>query len=180
MLIILGKTASGKDLTVNELISKYGFKKLITYTTRPMRKNEKQDVTYHFISEEEFQQKVDKNFFAEWKSYETIEGVWYYGTSLEDLSNADNNTVIILTPNGYRDIVKKLSNKHKSVYIYANNSTIKERLISRGDDKEEAERRLNHDNVDFEGIEKEVDFMVCNNNDTNIKKVVSEILAYYA
>ena len=54
ILILIGKTASGKDKTVNELVSKHGFKKVITYTTRPMRKGEKQDITYHFIPEEEW------------------------------------------------------------------------------------------------------------------------------
>ena len=46
LLVILGKTSSGKDRTVNELISKYNYKKIITYATRPMRKGEKQDITY--------------------------------------------------------------------------------------------------------------------------------------
>lgn len=177
-LILIGKTASGKDTIVNELITKHNFKKLITFTTRPMRKNEKQDVTYHFISEMDFHQKVNDNFFAEWKSYETIEGTWYYGTALEDLESADDNTVIILTPDGYRDIVKKLSNKPKSVYIYANNTTIKERLVVRGDNKEEAQRRLEHDNADFKGIVNEVDKIFYNNNGTKIEDVVNNILKW--
>ena len=178
MLVILGKTSSGKDRTVNELISKHNFSKLTTYTTRPMRPNEKQDVTYHFISEEEFLQKVDNDFFAEWKSYNTEFGVWYYGTALEDLENADDNTVIILTPDGYRDIVKKLSNKPKSIYIYANNTTIKERLVARGDNKNEAERRLEHDNADFKGVENEIDKIFYNNKGTKIEDVVNNILKW--
>ena len=176
MLVILGKTSSGKDKTVNELISKHGFKKIINYTTRPMRPNEKQDVTYHFVSEEDFHKKVEDDFFAEWKSYDTEFGTWYYGTALEDLNNADDNAVIILTPDGYRDIIKKLSNKPKSVYIYANNSTIKERLVSRGDNKDEAQRRLEHDNIDFKGIENEVDKIFYNNKGTNIDDVINNIL----
>ena len=81
-------------------------------------------------------QKIDNGFFAEWRAYDTKYGTWYYRTSLEALENTDDKTVIILTPDGYRDVVKKLKNKPKSVYIYANNSTIKERLISRGDNKD--------------------------------------------
>ena len=108
LLVILGKTSSGKDRTVNELISKYNYKKIITYTTRPMRKAEKQDITYHFINTDEFINKINTGFFAEWKSYVTVNGLWYYGTALEDLENADDNSVIILTPAGYRDIIKKM------------------------------------------------------------------------
>lgn len=178
MLCIIGKTCSGKDSIVNKLIYEYNFLKLTTYTTRPMRDGEKQDVTYHFIDKSKFKRLVEQGFFAEWKNYETTEGVWYYGTALEDLENADDNTVIILTPDGYRDIINKLSNKPKSVYIYANNSTIKERLIARGDNKDEAQRRLEHDNVDFKGIENEVDKIFYNNKGTDIDDVVSNILKW--
>ena len=178
MVTIIGKTASGKDKIVNELVSKHGFKKVITYTTRPMRKGEQQDITYHFISEEDFKQKINEGFFAEWKSYITADGVWYYGTALEDLKNGEYNSVIILTPDGYRDVVNKLSKKPIAIYIYANNTTIKKRLLKRGDNPNEAQRRLDHDNEDFKGIENEVDRIIYNNDGTNINEVVQKILDF--
>ena len=176
ILILVGKTASGKDSIINELVAKHGYKKIITYTSRPMRKGEKQDITYHFVSEDDFKQKIENNFFAEWKTYNTEFDVWYYGTAIEDLENAEDNSVIILTPDGVRDVLPKLSNKPKVFYIYANNLTIKKRLISRGDDKTEAERRLLHDNEDFKGVENKVDKIVFNNEGTRIKDVVNKIL----
>lgn len=176
ILCILGKTSSGKTSIVNKLISEQNMNPIITYTTRPMRDNEKQDSTYHFISEKDFKQKINDKFFAEYKTYNTKSGVWYYGTALKDLEKADDKTVIVLTPGGYRDIVNKLQNKPVSIYIYANNLTIKKRLIKRGDDPKEAERRLQHDNEDFKGIENEVDRIVYNNDGTNIDDVVSKIL----
>lgn len=176
MIIIMGKTASGKDTILKDLVINHGYKKIITYTTRPIRTSEKQGVTYHFISEDDFIQKIDSGFFAEWKTYNTEFGVWYYGTSLEDLENADDKTAIILTPDGYRDVISKLSTKPKVIYIYANNSTIKQRLIDRGDDKNEAQRRLEHDNVDFKGVESEVDRIFYNNKDNYIKDVVDSIV----
>lgn len=178
MLVILGKTSSGKDVTLNNLVAKYGYKKIITYTTRPMRHNEQQDVTYHFISEDDFVQRIKNNFFAEWKTYNTEFGLWYYGTALEDLENADDDSVIILTPDGYRDIKNKLSKKPISLYLYADDYTIKKRLIRRGDNPKEAERRLLHDNEDFLGIENEVDKIIFNNFDTDISSVINEILDF--
>lgn len=177
-IVFIGKSCSGKDTVVNKLISQHNYKKIVTFTTRPMRKGEQQDVTYHFVSDEEFKEKIDNGFFAEWKTYNTEFGVWYYGTSLEDLENADDKTVIILTPDGYRDVVDKLSTKPKAIYLYANNSTIKERLISRGDDKNEAQRRLEHDNADFKGIENEVDKIFYNNKGSDIDDVVNNILVW--
>ena len=176
MLILCGRTLSGKDTIVNELLN-HGYKRITTYTTRPMRKGEKQNVTYHFISEDEFKQKIEDGFFAEYKTYNTEFGVWYYGTALEDLENADDNTVIILTPQGYRDVKDKLlSNNVTCIYIYASNSTLKKRLLKRGDDPKEADRRMQHDNQDFKGFEMEADKIVYNNEGTDIDEVVEKIL----
>ena len=176
MLIIIGKTCSGKTTIVNMLVSEHGYKQTITYTTRPIRKGEKQDVTYHFISEEEFKEKVSCGFFAEWKSYNTEFGTWYYGVSLDDILDTDEKSVIILTPDGYENIMKYLKTPHKSVYIYANNSTIQKRLMKRGDDKEEAKRRISQDAIDFKDIEKKVDKIFYNNIDTNIEDIIDKIL----
>lgn len=178
MIIIVGKTCSGKDTIVNKLISEHDFKRIITYTSRPMRNGEEQDVDYHFISEEYFKYKIENDFFVEWKSYDTVDGVWYYGTALEDLENVEDNTVVILTPNGYRDVVKKLNNKVKCIYIYANNDTIKKRLVTRGDKEKEANRRLAHDNADFKSFEYEADIIIYNNEGTDINKVIKRILEF--
>ena len=133
--IIVGKTASGKDSICKKLIALYNYKRIVTYTSRPKRKGEKDGVAYHFIDKEDFLEKIKEDFFAEWKSYETVDGTWYYGTALSELENTEENTLLIMTPQGYRDICKKLKNKPKCIYIYANNKTIQERLIFRGDDK---------------------------------------------
>lgn len=177
MLIVLGKTASGKDTIVKELVSKHGFKKVVTYTTRPMRKKEISDVTYHYIPEQEFLEKTQEGFFAEYKAYKTEEGIWYYGSAIQDYTNADEKCVIILTPNGLKDILK-LKIEFSSIYVYANNSTIKERLAKRGDRKEEAERRLKQDNIDFKGVENMVDKIIYNNSNDSIDNVVNKLLAY--
>ena len=57
ILIITGKTASGKNAIVNELTTKYGFKQLTTFTTRPMRNGEVNGETYHFVNTDDFMQK---------------------------------------------------------------------------------------------------------------------------
>lgn len=64
----------------------------------------------------------------------------------------------------------------KSIYIYANNETIKKRIIKRGDKKEEAERRVSFDMRDFKGIECEIDKIVYNNDGADIDNVVESIV----
>lgn len=130
MLILMGKTASGKNLVRDQLVEKCHFSPIITYTTRPMRKDEKQDVTYHFISTDEFLEKINSGFFAEWKDFDTTTGLHYYGTALKDCKNATDNDVIILTPDGVRDLKNNGVNAI-TMYLYSNLSTIKHRLMLR-------------------------------------------------
>ena len=124
IIVLAGKSASGKNFVAKKL-EKHGYETIVTYTTRSKRKGEKQDITYHFISDEEFKQKIDEGFFAEWKSYITNEGVWYYGSSLEDIENADDKSVIIFTPDGYREIKEKLHIKGFS-FSYITKQDLKE------------------------------------------------------
>ena len=78
----------------------------ISATSRQPRGNEKNGIEYYFLSPEDFKQKIKEGFFAEWKQYIVNNEIWYYGSAKEDLENADDNTVIILTPEGVRDIKK--------------------------------------------------------------------------
>lgn len=175
-IIIFGKTASGKSRIVDELV-KQGYKKIVTTTTRPARKGEIDGVDYNFIAEEEFKQLINTRYFAEWKKYSTAEGAWYYGSPLDEISRADNKSVVILTPDGYRDIKDKLD-EHIAIYVYANNKTIRNRLSKRGDKKEEAERRIKQDNEDFKGAEFLADRIFYNNECKDIEDLVNEICKY--
>ena len=178
MIAILGKTSSGKDTILNKLVSKYGYKRVVTYTTRQMRQGEKQNITYHFISEKDFKQKIENGFFAEYKIFNTNIGTLYYGISVEDLKNANKKSIMILSPNSYRDILNKINRKMISIYICSNNETIKKRLTIRGDRSDEAHRRMMCDDIDFKGIENEVDKIIYNNEGDNIDDVVNRIILW--
>ena len=67
ILVLIGKSASGKTFVRDKLVKEHGYKSLVTFTSRPPRKGEKQDITYHFISQEDFEQKIEEGFFAEYK-----------------------------------------------------------------------------------------------------------------
>lgn len=175
-IIILGKTASGKSRIVDEL-AKQGYKKIVTTTTRPARKGEIDGVDYNFISEEEFKELINTRYFAEWKKYDTVDGTWYYGSPLDEISRLDNKSIVILTPDGYRDIKDELDD-HIAIYIYANNKTIRSRLSNRGDKKEEADRRIKQDNKDFKDAEFLADRIFYNNEDKDIGDLVDEICKY--
>lgn len=174
MICILGKTCSGKTTIVDELLKNHGFSKIITYTTRPMRNGETNHKDYHFISDKEFMSKIREDFFAEWKTYTTKQGIWHYGVSLQDIINSSDKSIVIITPEGFRDLRERFNFNCFSIYIDCSNNIIKDRLIKRGDNNDEAARRLKADNKDFKHVEKDVDRIVYNNGDINetIKEIV--------
>ena len=178
ILVICGKTASGKNLVRDILVEKYNYNPIVTYTSRPPRKGEKQDITYHFISTDEFIKKINNGFFAEWKDYVTNDGIWYYGTALDDCMNASDKDVIILTPDGVRDLKNNDVNLI-AVYLYSNLKTIRHRLEFRGDDLKEVERRISSDIKDFKDAEMLADRIVYNNLNDNIDNVVENVLYWY-
>ena len=163
MILIVGKSASGKDTIQKELI-KLGYNAVVSYTTRPPRNGEVDGVAYHFITKEEFLEKEQNHFFAETTSYNVATGeTWYYGSAIEDLSN---DKVMIVNPDGLRQIKKLKSLNPISFYLTADEETIWNRLRQRGDDAAEARRRLNADDVDFAGIISDVEF--CLRNDLGL------------
>lgn len=176
LLVIMGKSASGKDTVINKLVKDYDYKRLVRYTTRPMRKDEKQDITYHFISEDEFIGKIKDDFFLEYEKHLTDKGIWYYGSAKEDYGT-DDKLVIILTPEGVQPLKSKGINP-TVIYLYSNQATIKDRLAKRGDSKDETERRMKADNTDFRGAEMLADRIVYNNGDKSLDEVVDEIVKW--
>src|SRR5699024_6292401 len=65
---VLGQTLSGKSTLVRDLVTVTGIKQIITYTTRPIRKGERDGVDYHFISSEE----MDKPEFFGRRDFHTV------------------------------------------------------------------------------------------------------------
>lgn len=79
---ILGKSSTGKDTIYNKILADrdLGLKKLTMYTTRPIRDGEKQDESYHFVSEEEYVSIKESGKIVEERAYNTMHGVWRYFT----------------------------------------------------------------------------------------------------
>ena len=141
MMVLIGKSCSGKDTVVKEL-KKMGYESIVTYTTRPMRDNEIDGVNYHFVSQEIFNSMISNNEFAEWKSYKTENGNWMYGNRIIDYTNGKK--VILLTPDGYEKI-QKFANETgislTAIYLKVSNKTLKKRMKNRDVDIKESKRR---------------------------------------
>lgn len=175
MLVIIGESASGKTTLQEMLVNDNDkFKKVVTYTTRPMRKGEVNGKDYHFVSEDKFQKLIKNDFFVEHAKYRN----WSYGIAKKDCINAKDN-VAILTPAGLRAL-KRIGADVKSVYLYVDRRSRLISILTRGDDIDEAYRRNLSDVGQFDEVAEEVDYVIDNSffhmDKEQVLKCLKEIL----
>ena len=171
MIILVGESGSGKSTIQSYLIKDYGYKSLISYTTRPPRNGETDGVDYHFISEEEFDKKAEEDFFAEIGQYRE----WMYGSAKDDCTK---DKVAVLTPHGLRQMKKIPGLDIVSFYIDVPRRDRFIKILQRGDDIEEAKRRDGSDFGQFDGIKDEVDFVLKNDNYKNTAEFMAKTVNF--
>lgn len=180
IIAIIGASGAGKDTLSNTLKEIYGYKEVVSFTTRDMRPGEVNGKNYHFVSEEEFRNMISEGAFAEYTEYTQKR---FYGTRKEDYLKASSKTVVILTPNGYRQMQKTLGKENIfSVLITAPLGIRVKRYIDRCkeerftyDDMNEVNARINRDYGMFLDMEKEVDLVVKNSSKTDMVLLAQSI-----
>lgn len=80
LVIITGATASGKS-HAKSILEERGIGRVISATTRRKRGREKGGRDYHFLSREDFKNRVRKGLFVEWNEY----GENLYGTPKSEI-----------------------------------------------------------------------------------------------
>lgn len=82
LFFIMGKSSTGKDSIYNELIKRMNsrIKRVIPYTTRPIRKGEKDGVDYFFCNEKRRDELKNNGKIIELRTYHTVHGDWDYFT----------------------------------------------------------------------------------------------------
>lgn len=182
ILVLLGASGTGKSTIERNLVQNNNFEKIISFTTRTMRPSEVNGRDYYFVSNSEFQEILSDGQFAEYDEYSQHR---FYGTLKSDyIDNNDGNWVVVLTPNGYRQLRQNVQHDmFFTVLITANLGTRMKRYIDRCgvenftyDDKNEIAARVERDFGAFMGIENEVDFVVDNSEGKDIKNIIKQIL----
>lgn len=175
IIAIIGESASGKD-TIFKQLKDRGYPCIITCTTRPKREGEMDGVDYHFLSEGEFDAKIDGLFgVRHFNVYgESRPEVWRYGILKSDLDNADPGSLIILDPTGVEQLREEYGETNvRSIYIYADESTRRKRAETRSNfNLEEWERRERNDAPLFEiGLER------CSGITTNLTNSIDQVVS---
>lgn len=161
IILLVGKSGSGKSAVCRELYERYGLSSIESYTTRPMRyPNEKGHV---FISDEEFDEL--ENIIA----YTEFNGYRYCATDEQIMEN----DIYIIDPAGIEFFDENYHGAKKPIVIYldVDEETCFERMLKdRG--LNEATERLINDAKAFKDADKIAD--VCIEN-YDIDSTVEEI-----
>jgi guanylate kinase len=142
LFVLSAPAGTGKTTLVNMLTNEFDcIEPSISYTSRQPRDGEVNGVSYHFISPEEFEQKIEKGDFLEYvKLYDH-----YYGTSREwvekTLAKGKHVFLVIDTQGGLF-----LKGKFPAIYIFLMPPSVEElknRLEKRmTEDEDTIEKRL--------------------------------------
>lgn len=87
LIALFGESGTGKDTIQKWLVKELGLNGLVSYTTRPRRKNEIDGTDYCFIDENFFKNLISQNRLLEY----TVFNNWYYGTPSMDVRTEDIN-----------------------------------------------------------------------------------------
>lgn len=95
---LMGKSSSGKDTIYKRLMedSTLGLRRIVPYTTRPIRHGETEGVEYHFVTEECLEQLQAAGKVVELRAYDTVHGVWKYFTVCEDEMDLKNEFYAVI------------------------------------------------------------------------------------
>ena len=105
----------------------------VSYTTRPPRKEERHGVDYHFVSEADFRQGIDKGRWAEWAR---VHGN-YYGTSarwIEETLKSGRDILLDIDLQGARQMVRRFPEAVTIFIMPPSLSELERRLRQRGAD----------------------------------------------
>lgn len=97
--VLMGKSAVGKDTVLKKLleINNGSLNKIIQYTTRPIKENEKNGVEYYFVDEAFMKELENKGQIVERRLYRTVYGNWYYFTANEEIDIEKKDYILIGT-----------------------------------------------------------------------------------
>lgn len=152
LLLILGRSATGKDSLTDKLCERTGLTKLISYTTRERRNGEGD--THKFVDEETYQQMKTEGKIA---AYTEINGARYWST----IDQLYEDNIYIIDSIGVKKLRElNLPNlRFVTVYIHIDEQERQRRALElRGDDKKKFLTRNFSEKKQFEELERNVDY----------------------
>ena len=181
LFLVSAPSGAGKSSLIDAVLasakqSDLALELSISYTTRSPRKGESNGNQYFFISEEDFIDKKNSNFFLE---YAKVHGNWY-GTSVdfvESKLSSGINLILEIDVQGFRQI-NELDIKYESIFILPPSIySLEERIKSRGDEDIESINLRLKNAKDELAYAKEYKHIIINDSFKDAEKELFNIIA---
>lgn len=177
IFIISGPSGAGEDSIISGLSENFPIERVITTTTRKMRKGEAQGSPYYFVSAEEFENLLNKGMFAEHaKQYNGN----LYGVTKEELQRVQDSGKVGIWKIEYQGVisVKQTYPEILSIFVNAPTLEILENRIRRRDNVSEAyiKERMNYTKEWLKHLEI-YDYAVIN-EENKLAKAIREVAEF--
>ncbi len=182
LIIISAPSGSGKSTIIGRVMKDESLKLAfsVSATTRPRRGQEVHGVDYYFLTQEEFENKIENDELVE---YQEVYQGRYYGTlksEVDRITAMGKNVVLDLDVLGGVNVKRMYGDRALSIFIQPPSvEVLRQRLISRGTDSmEDIKNRV--DKAEFEmSIGPQFDHTVVNDVlDTAVAEVHDLIAAF--
>ncbi len=167
IIILSAPSGTGKSTIIGRLMEDAGLRLgfSVSATSRKPRGEEKNGGDYFFLSEDDFQRKIERGEFVEW---EEVYAGTRYGTLESEVARVTSegyNLIMDVDVKGALNIKKRYGDDAISIFIMPPDvATLGARLRSRGTDTEETiERRLGKAEYEM-GFADRFDKVVINDN----------------
>lgn len=142
--ILSGPSGVGKTSIIERIVKENkNIERVLSYTTRPMRKGEVNHQSYHFISYEEFQEKLKNNEFI--KHIEYCGNYYGFGLSENQVKAKISSGLDLIFDMQYTDIpdMKKKFPTCKTILVTLTSiDALKVRMLKRGETDETIQKRM--------------------------------------
>lgn len=168
IFLIVGESGSGKDTIVNELVRRYGMKRIDSYTTRPSRGPDDRHV---FV--DDYHEWLLRNPNDTVVGYTEFSGHHYWASA----SQVEENDLYIIDPDGVRFFRTAYTGPKsvKVVYLCVPAIVRFMRMMERGDGFISSMKRIIHDKTKFAGAMQMADRVI---GDGSIGHMTGELWSY--
>ncbi len=175
LIVLSGLSGAGKDAVLAKVKELLPLEHITTITTRPQRASEKNNVDYHFVSVERFQEMLKNKELLEWAK---VYGNWYGvpNRPIKQALDKGQDTIVKVDVQGAATIKKILP---QAVFIFLMPSSMEEFILRLKQRQTESPSDLT---LRIKTAEEEIkqlhlfDYIVINKQD-EIEQAVSDIKA---
>ncbi|MDP8033971.1 guanylate kinase [Pasteurella atlantica] len=166
LYIVSAPSGAGKSSLINALLTDLPRSEVqlsVSHTTRTPRPGEENGIHYHFTTQAEFKNLIERQHFLEWAE---VFGN-YYGTSLPMIEKSLEQGIDVFLDidwQGAKQIKQKVPNAKTIFILPPSRQELQKRLIARGQDSEEVIAKRMAQAVSEMSHYNEFDYVIINND----------------